>query len=142
MGKPDADVLASADGSWERMLTARPMPNTAARVEELADESVALYIAKAPSRLTRPPLSWVLQPRRERRVALDRLGAKVWRLCDGKRTVEAVVDAFAERYRLTFHEARTAVTGYLRALIQRGVVAIAVPEEPKAGPAGEKEAGT
>ena len=62
-------------------------------------------------------------------MVLDRLGAEVWRLCDGKRTVEEVVDLFGERHALTFHESRVAVTLYLKALLQRGVLAIVIPEE-------------
>jgi hypothetical protein len=111
------------------MLEARPVQNKAARVETADDGTLAVYVKKALPWYWRAPLTWVASPRAQRRVALDRLGSEVWRLCDGTRTVEAVVDAFAERHRLTFHEARAAVTGYLRLVIQRGVLAIEMPEE-------------
>jgi hypothetical protein len=67
--------------------------------------------------------------RPERRLTLDRLGTEVWRLCDGDRTVEEIVDTFSRNHDLTFHEARAAVTGYLTTLIQRGALAIEVPED-------------
>jgi hypothetical protein len=50
-------------------------------------------------------------------------------LCDGKATVESIIDEFAARHRLSFHESRVAVTGYLKTLIRRGVLAIELSEE-------------
>jgi len=52
------------------------------------------------------------------------LGRRLWQDCDGRRTVEEIVDRFRDEHRLTFHEARAAVSGYLQGLIQRGVLAI------------------
>jgi len=65
----------------------------------------------------------------KRTLRLDRLGSEVWDLCDGQRTGEGVVDDFAQRHRLTFHEARAAVTVYLKTLVQRGALALEMPEE-------------
>jgi hypothetical protein len=75
-----------------------------------------------------PPLSWIVPFHPERRLVLDRLGTEVWTLSDGRHTVEQIVDLFAEGHKLTFHEARVAVTGYLKTLIERGVLAIAMPK--------------
>ena len=55
---------------------------------------------------------------------LDKLGTEVLELCDGSRRVEEIVDEFAAKHRLTFHESRVAVTGFLRSLVQRGLIAI------------------
>lgn len=110
------------------MLEAVPLHNTAARVERLADGTVKLYVRKI-----RPwymkPVAWVARPQPERCLVLDRLGSGVWELCNGIRRVEDVVDCFAEKHGLTFHEARTAVTTYLKALIQPGVLAVALRKE-------------
>jgi hypothetical protein len=51
-------------------------------------------------------------------------------MCDGKRTVEQMVDFFAAKYELSFHEARTAVSGHLKALVQRGALAMVDYKEP------------
>ena len=116
--------------SWRSMLEARPLPNVAARVETGEDETVVVHVPRAPSRLRRPPFSWFIQPRSERAIVLDRLGTRVYKLCDGQRTVEAIVDIFAQEHRLTFHESRAAVTGYLKLLLGRGVIAMALRENP------------
>jgi len=114
--------------SWRRMLEARPLPNAAAEATE-EGEGLRLTVPRERPWWMVPPVSWVLSVRLTRGMRLDRVGARVWRLCDGERTVEQVVDAFAGEYNLTFHEARVAVTGYLRQLVQRGALAIEMPAE-------------
>ncbi len=120
------------------MLAARPVQNIKANVRRpegwdlkgprrSGDEAEALEITVEMNRpwyLLFPPLSWIVRVGSTRTLGLDRLGARVWDLCDGKRTVEEIVDEFAELYDLSFHEARTSVTMYLKMLVQRGALAI------------------
>lgn len=115
------------EGSWTTMLRARARQNRAARMEREPGERVAVWV-KQTRRLV-PPLAWIVPFRRERLTRLDPIGSRVWSLCDGHRTVEEVVDAVASQYRLSFHESRVAVTGYLKTLIQRGVLAIEMAED-------------
>jgi hypothetical protein len=118
--------------SWRHMLRAKVVRNEAARV--LGDPRHELRITveqKQPSWLV-PPLSWMIRPSSEKEVRLDRSGCEVYELCNGHRTVEELVDLFADRHRLTFHEARVAITNYLYALVQRGVLVLAIPEENEA----------
>ena len=110
--------------NWRRMLAAKPVRNQAAEVARQDDGLVRIAVRKRRPGFLVPPLAWIIRPRLSRRYYLDRLGTSVWELCDGQRTVEAVVDEFARRYRLSFHEARVAVTGYLRDLVHRGVLAL------------------
>ena len=119
----------SANGaSWERMLRARPVHNAAAKADRRGDEEVRITVPRRrPGYVT--ALSWLVRPKPNRTVVLDRLGTQIWEQCDGQHSVEDVVDAFAEAHRLTFHEARTAVTGYLKHLIERGAVAIVMPRD-------------
>jgi len=123
-----SNATAQPSDSWRQMLAGKPVRNVAARVEQNADDSVAIYVKRPRRWYVRPPLSWIVPFAPERRVALDQLGTRVWTLCDGTRTVEGVVDAFAAEHRLSFHEARVAVTEYTRRLVQRGVLAIVAPE--------------
>ncbi len=127
---------ATDDGSWKRMLSARPVHNMAARVDELdgpstspGSDAVVVYVKNVRPWYMLPPLSWIVPHRRERRVVLDRVGSQMWRQCDGERTVEAVIDAFAATHDLTFHEARVAVTTYIKSLVKRGVLVIVMPKE-------------
>lgn len=124
-GTPSA---GSPAGDWSAMLRARMIHNAAAGMEpgpRDGERSLAVP-TRRPGWLV-PPLSWVVRPPATRRVVLDALGAEVWDLCDGKRTVENVIDAFAAGNGLTFHEARVSVTAYLKALVQQGALAVARP---------------
>ncbi len=109
------------------MLRARALQNRAARVQRVPGGTVSVWVRQ--TRRLLPPLSWIVPFRKERATHLDCLGSQVWSLCDGRHTVEEVVDAIATRHRLTFHESRVAVTNYLRTLIQRGVLAVEMGAE-------------
>lgn len=125
-----SSILDSADGPWQGLLRSRPVRNAAARVEDQDSDHVIVFVRqKRPGFMKWPPLSWIVPYKRERRAILDKVGTLLWRMCNGERTVEDLVDAFRSRYGLTFHESRAAVTGYLKLLTERGVIAIATQEE-------------
>ena len=129
---------ADSGGNWVRMLRARPVPNAAATVAREDNQQVRLTVPRRrPGYLA--ALRWLVRPKPNRTVILDRLGGQIWRSCDGQRTVEEVVDVFAAAQRLSFHEARAAVTGYLKDLIERGAVAIVMPGEGDSGPGAAAE---
>ncbi len=107
--------------TWLGMLIARPIRNQAARVEKRG-ESVILHVRR--ENTMRPPLSWIVPVAAERKNTLDGIGLEVWTLCDGKNTVEDIIDRIAANHRLTFHESRASVTEYLKALTQRGILAM------------------
>ena len=126
MSKHDS-LLNSNRASWREMLKAKAIQNAAARIEFENDDSIILNVKNKRPSFFFPPLSWLIRPADEQRVSLDRLGAEVWRLCDGQ-TVEQVIDRFAEMHGLSFHEARVAVTGYMKSLVERGALAIVVTD--------------
>ncbi|MDP7397578.1 MAG: PqqD family protein [Lentisphaeria bacterium] len=109
--------------NWKSMLAVRPVCNRAVRTEAV-NGVTRLHIRKRRPRYLVPPLSWLIRPRLESTIELDRLGGEVLNLCDDERTVEAIIERFAERHQLTFHEARVSVTNYLRALVERGIIVL------------------
>ena len=114
------------DGSWQRMLRARPVRNTAAEVKGGGEGGLRITVKKRKPDFLFPPLSWIIRPRLKGAAELDALGAQVWDMCAGERTVEQIVDDFASRHRLTVHESRVAVTNYMKLLVERGALAVAV----------------
>jgi len=120
-------ATAQQAGSWRKMLGAKPVRNAAAEAAQEGQNELKISVKTKKPRYLVPPLSWIVPLRPTRAVRLDRLGSQVWNLCDGERTVEEVVDEFARLHGLSFHEARVAVTGYIRQLVQRGALAIAMP---------------
>jgi len=121
--------IVNHPGSWVDMLHARPIRNSAARAVENQQNGVTVYVKQRRPGWFVPPLSWIVHYRRERRVTLDSLGKQIWELCDGHVCAEDLIDRFAEAEGLTFHEARAAVTGYVKMLIKRGVLAIVMQED-------------
>jgi len=115
--------------SWRQMLAAVPVKNVAADVDGQAKEIVVSVKTRKPWYFL-PPISWIVPDKGERKVRLEDLGKTIWELCDGERSVEDIIDKFVSEQNLSFHEARVAVTQYLRILVKRGVLAIVMPQEP------------
>ncbi len=118
--------------TWTKMLDLCPIPNEAARLVSEEDNGGRLYAI--PIRRPgwyRAPISWVFPMRRQRRIFLDPIGSSVFALCDGSRNVEEIIDTFADQWQLTFHEARVSITQYFRDLVERGLLAVALPEPNK-----------
>jgi hypothetical protein len=114
-----------------RLLDLVPAANRAVRVERHGDQ-VVLFVPIRRRWWMHGPLSWLLPFRNEKGVALDRLGREVWEACNGERTLEQIVELFAERHRLRFHEARLSVTQFLRSLVERNLVILASREAAEA----------
>ena len=127
--------LTATQVSWRRMLVAVPWRNMAARVQREANGFVVLSVPLLRPWWQVPPITWVLKLGTERNIRLDEMGTMLWDLCDGTRSVEAVIEAFSARYALTFHEARLSVTGHLREIIQRGALLI----EQEVPPSGHEK---
>ncbi len=126
-------TLGTPRSAFHTQLAARPVRNVAAQAAEGPAGGFSIAVATRRPRWLVPPLSWLVPHKPHRTVRLDNLGGEVWALCDGERPVEAIVDEFAARHGLSFHEARVAVTGYLSQLVQRGVLAVAIPTERPGG---------
>lgn len=109
------------------MLRARPVRNAAAAASWGADRFEIAVPTRRPAWLV-SPISWIVRPPKSRTMALDKVGAAVWDLCDGRRTVEEVIDAVAARYQLTFHEGRVSVTAFLKTLVERGAMVLAAED--------------
>lgn len=118
---------AAAPGAWDDMLKAVLIPNRAARVvREEPDGSLTLAVPTRKPSFFRGLINWLVRVPQERLTVLDPLGAGIWKSCDGKRSVEAIVVRFATFHHLSFHESRVSVTGYVTSLLRRGVLAVAV----------------
>jgi hypothetical protein len=73
-------------------------------------------------------LSSLLKAERKKRYSLDGLGLQVYRLIDGKRTVDDLIDWLMKEELLTFFEARALILHYLHMLMARGLIVVAVPK--------------
>lgn len=114
---------------WRSMLKARPVRNTAATSKENDENQLSVVVKTKKPGYMFPPISWFVPYNPQREVILDGVGKQLWLWCDGQRDVEEIVDLFKDKYDLSFHEAKTGVTDYLKKLVQRGVLAIVMDKD-------------
>ncbi|MEX0655239.1 MAG: PqqD family protein [Phycisphaeraceae bacterium] len=112
------------------LLDAIPVANEAVKTRQYG-KAMALVVPIRKSAWMGPPLSWIFPFRDERTFALDTVGQEVWRACNGRRTTEQIIERFANKYNVRFHDARLAVTQFLRTLVERNLVALILPEADK-----------
>jgi len=114
--------------SWKKMLQVIPVKNESARFEQVDSSGIKVTVQKKKPKYLIPPLSWIIKMKLEKTIQLDEIGAFLLNLCDGKNTIENIIDSFAEQYQLSFHEARVSITDYIKSLMERGILAIASKE--------------
>lgn len=111
-------------GSPANFLRAVPHVNQTMETHRRSDGSMVVSIPIPRPKFLVPPLSWILPFSPYRRVELEPVGSGVLGMCDGRRTVEAIIEEFAADHKLSFREGQLAVTQFLRQLMQRGLVVI------------------
>ena len=60
----------------------------------------------------------------ERKLQLDVLGTSVWRLIDGHRSVNNIIQAFQAEHKLNRREAEISISAFLKELGKRGLLAM------------------
>ncbi|MDA0990172.1 MAG: PqqD family protein [Verrucomicrobia bacterium] len=63
----------------------------------------------------------------ERRVKLDATGSFVFGQIDGRRSTRDIIGAFARQYTVNRREAELSCVAFLKSLVHRGVISIAIP---------------
>lgn len=119
-----SDGKAGAQVTAADFLGAVPHVNEAIETERTPDGQALVLVPIRRPRFIVPPISWIIPFSSRRRIQLDKLGAAVLELCDGRRTVERIIETFAADRKLTYREAQLPVTQFLQSLAQRGVIAI------------------
>jgi hypothetical protein len=117
--------------SAQEYLAAVPHVNAAIRTTSAPEGLLVEVPLRRPSYLV-PPISWIIPFSSHRRIQLDKLGTAVLELCDGRRTVERIIEKFARDHKLTYREAQLSVSQFLQMLTERGILAI-VGLDRKAG---------
>lgn len=112
----------------EQVLRSRPLRNEGLRSERTEGGGIRLYLARRKEWWARL-LAVIFPIPKERPIELDRAGAEVWDLCDGKHTLRDMIEIFQKRHKLTRAEAEWSLRTYLRDLGKRRLVAFAI-EKP------------
>lgn len=114
----------------EEVLNAYPVRNQLITWEEEENGEISLVVPQKKS-LWIKIVARLFSVPDKRVIVLDEVGAFVWKLCDGKHTIDLVVRRLRNEYSLTYKEAETSLLTYLRQLAKRGLIGIAVPKDSK-----------
>ncbi len=108
----------------QRAFTARPEQLPVVSRKETDNGGLSLRVRLTP----RAWLRWLKGSEQpvERTFNLDHLGREVYEACDGKTNVKAMIRNFAKAHNISVAEAEISVSTFLRTLVQKGIVAIAI----------------
>ncbi len=120
----------------EDQLKARPIRNSLIKWEKSEESDVVSLVVPQKETLWVRIISKIFMLPRSRVVVLDEVGSNVWILCDGHNTIDTIVRALCNKYKLTRKEAETSLISYFRILGKRGFVGFAIQRkaEQKAEP--------
>ena len=112
----------------EVFLRSRPVRNPNVRWEKYPSGEVAIILKLRKTKSVRLLSLFVRLPE-EKKLVLDKVGSRVWELCDGEHTVEDIIEMLMREYKLRRREAEVSLTAYLQQLIKRGLIGLLPPKE-------------
>lgn len=111
----------------EQSLAMRPVRMTDAEMDLDAAGNGKLRVPMRPTRLA--SFLGAKIPSRTKTFEFDPVGVFLWEQLDGKTSVEHVIRKIGKRYNLELRQAEASTTAFLKTLMQRGLVGMAVEEE-------------
>lgn len=115
--------------SRQQSLQAVPIPAAIAEETPLDGGGVKLAVMVATRPMQRKILRLPETVKRE--YELDAFGREVFALCDGKNTVADILERFCKKHKLPQQEGETAILTFIRTLVSKGLVVVALNEEPR-----------
>lgn len=112
------------------LLRSKPVRNSKLTWEENSDHEAVLAI---PRRRTwwLNLVARVFYVPSKRTVVLDKIGSQLWLMCDGQHTVDQVINKIREQYKLERKEAEVSTLTYLKQLMEKGLIGLAVGRNKK-----------
>ena len=110
------------------VMKSRPVRNSLIKWEEAENGEVSLVVPQKET-LWVKAVSKVFMLPKSRVVVLDEVGSSVWTMCDGHNSIDTIVRALTNKYKLTRKEAETSLMAYFRKLGKRGMVGFAVSRQ-------------
>ena len=111
----------------EKLLMSRPVRNEAVSVKKFDNDELEITVYRKETKLV-ILLSKLFKLPETRKIILDKIGACVWTLCDGSKTVNDIIKVFSKKYSLGREKAERSLLVYLEQLVRRGLIAIAAPK--------------
>jgi hypothetical protein len=130
MKKPKLGRKGKAQGtggsSRAEWLALRPLRNP--KLEWHEENGQIILVIKRTSNWKTRALNLLFPLPEEKRVALDKIGADVWRLLDGSNTIGHIAKTLAKQYQIEPREAELSLQQYFKELGRRGYVGFWIEE--------------
>jgi len=107
----------------------RPVRNSLVKWEEQPETGIISLTVPQKEVLWVRLVSKAFMLPKSRVIVLDEVGSFVWNLCDGYNTIDTIVKALSNKYKLTRKEAETSLLEYFRKLGKRGIIGFAVEKK-------------
>lgn len=111
------------------ILSSKPLRNSLIKWEKNDNGEVSLVVPLKQA-LWVKIISKIFVLPKSRVIVLDEVGSFVWELCDGHNSVNTIINALCNKYKLTRKEAETSLLEYFRKLGKRGIVGFLVTKKP------------
>lgn len=86
-------------------------------------------------------LTRILRAPEYREIVLDEIGSEIWAKCDGKTSLDRIIDSTCRKHKLTRRECEISTGAYLKTLAERKLIGLLAGEPVKHGKR-KKRAGT
>ncbi len=117
------DIQLRGD-TWRAGLLVHPHHRKDIFVETTSQGTLLISALFDPPKWYKPPVTWIINLNLNKKYELSGLSMQVWEWCDGKNSMEQIIDLFAQKYQYTFHEARVSVISYLKKLADKGILLV------------------
>ena len=107
--------------SRDEALRTRPIRNTFLKWEMAENGEARLFIPRRKDRLGKI-LCRIFHAGEFRELIMDEVGSYIWNLCDGEHTVQTIVAAACNEYKMTRRECETSIGAYLKTLGDRNLI--------------------
>jgi hypothetical protein len=114
----------------KKMFKAVPVKNKNVKVRKDFSGELQIFIPRRNEWWVRVLAKILLLPK-GKTVTLDKIGAWVWRKCDGVRTVEDLLRMFCREFKLNEKEAEVSLITYLKTLMQRAIIGMVIRTKQK-----------
>lgn len=116
----------------EQFLKLKPVRNPYLEWSKSEKGEVTIKMKLKPTKKTKVLSKLFSLPKEvTKKVTLDEVGSFVWDMCDGKHTVEEIVQELSDRYKMMRRETEVALMTYFQQLASRRFIGVLVPEAKK-----------
>ena len=112
----------------KQALEAVPVLHQLISLDHRADGTARLNLPRKRTTMVRVISSFFRLPP-YKQIELDELGSFAVELCNGTNTVNEIIAAFADRFRLNRREAEVSMLSYLKTLAKRGIIGFTIADK-------------